>query len=162
MNPWLVTTFAGVGLVSAYHHGVTVTDHKWQALWAGEEASRSEGRAVALNDARVEEQRRHGAANEVAIDARNQNEAVALDAADADRAGERLHHDATQLVSGSGSCTSDSGAAERGQAASRAAMVLSDLLKRADQRAGELAQAYDRARISGLACQRVYENLHKW
>ena len=38
-------------------------------------------------------------------------------------------------------------------------MVLSDLFQRADQRAGELAAAYDRARIAGLACERGYENL---
>jgi hypothetical protein len=35
--------------------------------------------------------------------------------------------------------------------------VLSDLLQRADRRAGELAKAYDAARIAGLACERMYE-----
>ncbi|EGH75071.1 hypothetical protein PSYAR_31461, partial [Pseudomonas syringae pv. aceris str. M302273] len=39
----------------------------------------------------------------------------------------------------------DTGAAERGKAASRAAMVLSELLGRADARAGELAKAYDQS-----------------
>lgn len=37
-----------------------------------------------------------------------------------------------------------------------AAMVLSDLLTRADERAGELAKAYDVARIAGLACEEHY------
>ncbi|WP_149032147.1 DUF2514 family protein, partial [Pseudomonas syringae group genomosp. 3] len=47
----------------------------------------------------------------------------------------------------------DTGATERGKAATRAAMVLSDLLGRADARAGELAKAYDGARIAGKACE---------
>jgi hypothetical protein len=38
-------------------------------------------------------------------------------------------------------------------------MVLSDLFQRADQRAGELAKAYDAARIAGLACQEAYRSL---
>jgi hypothetical protein len=40
-------------------------------------------------------------------------------------------------------------------------MVLADLLSRADERAGELAAAYDRARASGLACERAYQSLVK-
>ena len=50
-------------------------------------------------------------------------------------------------------------AVARGQAATRAAMVLSDLFARADARAGELAKAYDRARIAGLACEASYNAL---
>ncbi len=47
----------------------------------------------------------------------------------------------------------------RGQATIRAGMVLSDLLARADARAGELAKAYDQARIAGEQCQREYDAL---
>jgi hypothetical protein len=38
-------------------------------------------------------------------------------------------------------------------------MVLSDLLARADTRAGELAKAYDRAQIAGQQCEREYDSL---
>jgi hypothetical protein len=38
-------------------------------------------------------------------------------------------------------------------------MVLSNLLQRADKRAGELAAAYDRSRIAGLACERSYDGV---
>jgi hypothetical protein len=38
-------------------------------------------------------------------------------------------------------------------------MVLADLLSRADERAGELAAAYDRARAAGLACEQAYDAL---
>jgi hypothetical protein len=40
-----------------------------------------------------------------------------------------------------------------------AAMVLAELLASADTRAGELAEAYDRARIAGLACEQAYQSL---
>uniref|UniRef100_UPI000F07A52C DUF2514 family protein n=1 Tax=Pseudomonas viridiflava TaxID=33069 RepID=UPI000F07A52C len=53
----------------------------------------------------------------------------------------------------------DTGAAERGASATRAAMVLSELFQRADRRAGELAKAYDQARIAGLACEASHASL---
>ncbi|HAB02148.1 MAG TPA: DUF2514 domain-containing protein, partial [Pseudomonas sp.] len=53
----------------------------------------------------------------------------------------------------------DTAAVARGQTATRAAMVLSDLLARADARAGELAQAYDQARIAGQLCEASYNAL---
>jgi len=55
----------------------------------------------------------------------------------------------------------DTEAVARGKAATRAAMVLSDMLTRADERAGELAKAYDRARIAGHQCEREYDALSK-
>ncbi len=57
-------------------------------------------------------------------------------------------------------CTSgDPEAARRGASATRAAVVLSELFQRADKRAGELAKAYDAARIAGLACERSYKSV---
>lgn len=38
-------------------------------------------------------------------------------------------------------------------------MVLSDLLARADAQAGELAKAYDIARIAGQQCEHEYDTL---
>jgi hypothetical protein len=38
-------------------------------------------------------------------------------------------------------------------------MVLSDMLARADARAGELAAVYDRARIAGRQCEMEYNSL---
>ncbi len=54
---------------------------------------------------------------------------------------------------------SNTGAAQRGKAANRAAMVLSELLSRSDSRAGELAKYADSARIAELACERSYKSL---
>ncbi|MGU3345815.1 DUF2514 domain-containing protein [Pseudomonas monsensis] len=120
------------------------------------------GKAQALaiteagNSARVEEQRRQSAVNKEAGDAREQNEAATVDAGNADVAGDRLHVAASKFAV---AACSDPGTAQRGASATRAAMVLSDLLQRADKRAGELAVAYDRARIAGLTCERSYDGV---
>ena len=93
--------------------------------------------------------------NKEASDAREQNKAATVDA---DAAGDRLHVEADKLAA---TACGDPGAAQRGASATRAAMVLSDLLQRADKRAGELAVAYDRARIAGLTCERSYQSLRE-
>lgn len=111
------------------------------------------------NVARQEEQRRQSAVNKEASDAREQNKAAAVDASTADAAGERLHVDSQKLAASA--CPGDPGPAKRGASATRAAMVLSELFQRADKRAGELAAAYDKSRIAGLACERSYDVLQQ-
>lgn len=81
---------------------------------------------------------------------------IAYDARTADAAGDRLHVEAGKFAA---AACSDPGAAQRGASATRAAMVLSELLQRSDKRAGELAVAYDRARIAGLACEASYHSI---
>ncbi|WP_032620822.1 DUF2514 domain-containing protein [Pseudomonas syringae] len=148
-------------LYGAYRHGVTVTDLAWKAKWAEGVSAQSEAVATTTSEYRTEEQRRQKAANQVANDARQEQTAALTDAAVADAAGDRLRVEAGKLAA-TASCTpGDTGAAERGKAASRAAMVLSDLLGRADARAGELAKAYDESRIAGLACNRFVDALPK-
>ncbi|RMR53360.1 Prophage PssSM-03, Orf7 [Pseudomonas syringae pv. actinidiae] len=146
-------------LYGAYRHGVTVTDLAWKAKWAEEVSSQSEAVATTTTEYRTEEQRRQKAANQVANDARQNQTAALTDAAVADAAGDRLRVEAGKLAATASCVPGDTGAAERGKAATRAAMVLSDLLGRADARAGELAKAYDESRIAGLACNRIAEEL---
>nr|WP_269841827.1 DUF2514 family protein [Pseudomonas sp. MF6784] len=116
--------------------------------------------AIALteagNTARQEEQRRQSALNKEARDAREQIKAAGVDAGTADAAGDRLHVEAGKFAA---TACGNPGAAKRGASATRAAMVLSELFQRADKRAGELAAAYDRARIAGLTCERSYEGI---
>jgi len=106
--------------------------------------------------ARAEEQRRQASVNKEASDAREKNQAATVDAGAADAAGDRLHVEAGKFAA---TACGDPGVAQRGASATRAAMVLSDLLQRADKRAGELAAAYDRARIAGLACEKSYDGV---
>ena len=79
--------------------------------------------------------------------------------AGADAAGQRQQHEAAQLAATVSCPGTDTAAVARSQAATRAAMVLSDLLTRADARAGELAKEVDRVRIAGQQCEREYDAL---
>jgi hypothetical protein len=135
-----------------------VQDWRMGEKLAGIEKAQALAIAEAGNVAREEEQRRQAAVNKEASDAREQNRAAAVDASAADAAGDRMHADANKLAA---TACGDTGATQRGASATRAAMVLSDLLQRADKRAGELAAAYDRAKIAGLACERSYQSLRK-
>ncbi len=154
----VIAVLAG-GLWLAYSHGRSVENTEWQARWNDRNANDNKAQAVAEKTSRSEEQRRQASVNKVAEDARTQQVAAVDDADHADSAGERLHVAAAELA-GRASCTaSDSGIADRSASTRRAALVLSDLLSRADKRAGELASAYDRARIAGLACERAYRSL---
>lgn len=135
-----------------------VQDYRYGEQLAGIERDHAVALKGAGDEARKEEQRRQASVNKEASDAREQNKAAAVDAGIADAAGERLHVEASQFAA---AACSDSGAAERGASATRAAMVLSDLLQRADKRAGELAAAYDRAQIAGLACERSFNSMRQ-
>ncbi len=159
---WLygILTALGVCLLGlAYSHGRSVEDAEWQARWNKRMADEQSAQATAQGSARTEEQRRQKSVNEVANDARTQQVAALDDAGRAADAGDRLRVAANELAERTSCASSDSGVASRGEAARRSAMVLSDMLSRADKRAGELAAAYDRARIAGLACERAYSAL---
>ncbi len=144
-----------------YQHGRSV--ERGQALAASAQRDSGERLAEALGqrDARQEEQRRAQAQEEARAHAYEQHQVADAGAAGADAAGQRLQHDAAQLAATVSCPGPDPAAAARGQAATRAAMVLSDLLTRADARAGELAKAYDRARIAGELCEALYDGLRR-
>jgi hypothetical protein len=148
-------------LASAYGRGEVASDLRWQAKWSYQQALQAKALAAATTANRTEEQRRQTAINQVANDARQQQGEAGADAAVADAAGERVREQAGKLAAGASCTASDSGTAQRSASATRAAMVLSDLFQRADKRAGELARAYDQARIAGLACEAAYTALVK-
>lgn len=148
-------------LSSAYGRGEAASDLRWRASWADQQALQAKGLAAATTAARAEEQRRQEVVNQVINDARQKQAAANADGGSADAAGERVREQAGKLAA-SASCTAgDPGATERSKTANHAAMVLSDLFQRADKRAGELARAYDAARIAGQACERSYDALIK-
>lgn len=80
-------------------------------------------------------------------------------AAGADAAGPRLRDEGFKLASAVSCPGTDTASIARDQTAIRAATVRSKLLARADGRAGELAKAYDRARLAGDARESSYNAL---
>ena len=106
--------------------------------------------------ARSEEQRRQTAIEGIRRDAQEKIAAVAADAAAADDAAGRLRARVAELSRRPARCP---GAASGGEAGVETGMVLADVFARLDRRASELAEAYDRARIAGLACEAAYDAL---
>jgi len=158
----LILLAAALGILyAAYSHGVMVTDAKWNAKWADQQVVQARNAAAAATLNRDEEQRRQSAANKVGSDARAQIKTATDAGTTADAAGDRVRNQAGKLAAGARCSPIDTDAAERGQAATRAALVLSDLFQRADKRAGELAKAYDSARIAGQACEGAYDSLRE-
>ncbi|HHP5403294.1 TPA: DUF2514 domain-containing protein [Aeromonas veronii] len=131
----------------------------WQAKWDEETARLAISRAKAVQEAREEEQRRQAEIDEVRTHAQEQITQAQADAAAAGIESGRLREQARRLAARASQCASHSSTPQGSPAAEQPAVVLADLLSRADERAGELAAAYDRARASGLACERAYDSL---
>lgn len=158
----VIAALAGVG-VALYRSGHAAGEEgerkTWQVKWNEEAARLATARTKAELEAREEEQRRQAKIDEVRDHAQEQIAQAQADAVAAGLESGRLREQARLLAARASQCTSGSGASQGGPSAGQSAVVLADLLGRADERAGELAAAYDRARASGLACERAYLSL---
>lgn len=142
-----------------YSSGSHEKELEWSAKWNEQAAELATARADAVIAAREAEQRRQADIERVRQDAEKQIANAERDAVAADAVAVGLREQASRLALRASQCARHSGSAQSGDAAGQPAVVLADLLSRADARAGELARAYDRARAAGLACQRAYLSL---
>lgn len=143
----------------AYEHGRSVERAEATALSAQRDSGDRLAEVLGERDARKEENRRETAKEEVRAHAQEQRTIADAGAASADAAGQRLRDEAGKLAAAVSCTATDPAAVARGEAATRAAMVLSDLLERAVDTNRELAKAYDRARIAGQQCEREHSSL---
>lgn len=160
----VITTLAGGGMAlyrSGHAAGEEGERKTWQAKWNEEAVRLATARTKAELKAREEEQRRQAEIDEVRDHAQEQIAQAQVDAAAAGVESGRLREQARRLAARASQCASHSRTPQGSSAAEQPAVVLADLLSRADERAGELAAAYDRARASGLACERAYLSLTK-
>ncbi|MFJ7790638.1 DUF2514 domain-containing protein [Pseudomonas sp. NPDC096925] len=146
---------------AVYQHGLSVEREKAGHASAQRESDSRLSQVIGERQARYEEQRRAMAQEEARAHAQNERTIADTGAVGADVAGQRMRRDAAELAAAVSCSGPDTTASARGQTATRAAMVLSDLLIQADARAGELAKAYDQARIAGQACESSYNALIK-
>lgn len=163
MKSWAIRSMTLLVLLASYwgvyQHGRSVERASAEAAAAKRDSGDRLAEVIGERGARQEEQRRAQAQEEARADAQEQRTIADAGAAGADAAGERLQHAGARLAATVSCPGTDTAAIARGQAATRAAMVLSELRDRADARAGELAKAYDRARIAGDQCAREYDAL---
>ncbi|MFV3292289.1 DUF2514 domain-containing protein [Pseudomonas sp. NY11955] len=162
MSRWVWSGVLALLLTShwaAYEHGRSVELAKAGKASAQRDSGDRLAEVIGERSARQEEHRSADAQQEARVKGYEERTIADAGAADAYAAGQRLRSDATQFAATVSCPGPDTAAVARGQAATRAAMVLSDLLARSDERAGELAAALDRARVAGRQCEREYDAL---
>jgi len=125
---------------------------------ADQRAADAETRLLADRAQRTEEQRRSAAVTKEATDAQIRIASLEGDLRLAAGAADGLRAAANSAASRAraGACAATSGPSQSG---ADAIGVLADVLGRADQRAGVLAEHADRLRIAGIACERSYNAL---
>ncbi|MFM5846863.1 DUF2514 domain-containing protein [Aeromonas veronii] len=152
----------GIALYQSGHSAGEAGERKtWQAKWDEEAVRLATARTKAEQGARAEEKRRQAEIDEVRDHAQEEIAQAQADATAAGIESGRLREHARRLAARASQCASNPGTAQGSSPTKEPAMVLADLLSRADERAGELAAAYDRARASGLACERAYDALQQ-
>ncbi|ANC82951.1 MULTISPECIES: DUF2514 domain-containing protein [Pseudomonas] len=144
---------------AAYQHGRSVERANAGQASAQRDSGDRLAEVIGERSARQEEHRSADAQQEARVKAHEERTIADAGAADANAAGQRLRDEASKLAATVSCPSTDTAAVSRGQAATRAAMVLSDLLDRSVATNRELAQAYDRARIAGKQCEQEYEAL---
>lgn len=162
MSPWVGLAAAVVLVAShwgAYEHGRSVEQAQAGQVSAQRDSGDRLAEVLGERGARQQEHQRAQAQEEARAHGHEERTIANASAIDADASGQRLRDDGANFAAAVSCPGTDTAAVARGQAATRAAMVLSDLLARADARAGELAKAYDQARIAGEQCQREYDAL---
>ncbi|MFJ4454370.1 DUF2514 domain-containing protein [Pseudomonas sp. NPDC089392] len=159
MSPLAVASVGTVLLAShwlAYEHGRSLELAQAVKLSALRDSGDRLAELISERSARREEQRRAAAQEESRAHAKEEQRSAHAGAAGANSAGQRLRDEARKLASDVSCPGADSAALARGQAATRAAMVLSELLNRSVDTNRELAAAYDQARIAGYHCEGEY------
>lgn len=163
MSVWPATAATVLVLLvshwGAYQHGISVERAKGGQISAQRDSGDRLAEVIGERSARQEEHRSADAQQEARVKAHEERTIADAGAAGADAAGQRLRDEGAKLAATVSCPGTDTAAIARGQAATRAAMVLSDLFARADARAGELAKAYDRAQIAGQQCEREHDSL---
>lgn len=97
--------------------------------------------------------------NRVSEDAKAKTEHVTAAVAIADVRARSLQQQITDLIAKRQSCASE--VASGGKARTDLTVLLADLRRSADETAGRLAEALDRSRIAGFACEAAYTAAQK-
>lgn len=97
--------------------------------------------------------------NRVSDDAKAKTEHVTAAVAIADGRARSLQQQITDLIAKRKSCAAE--VASGGKARADLTVLLADLRRMADETAGRLAEALDRSRIAGFACEAAYTAAQK-
>lgn len=151
----VATAAAGV---QSYRLQVERTAHAETKATAVKELAKQERAArEAVKAARDEEHRRTAAAQEIANETQSKLDVARADAGRANAAAAGLRAQLAAFTAAHrGGASQDTGTASPGPAAGTALDLLADMFSRSDDVAGVLAEALDRSREAGTACERIY------
>jgi DNA primase len=149
-------------LFGAYHHGVAVTNERWQSEWNARDTRDAQANADNEAAERTKEQAYQQSINKAVQDGQRIIDQATADAAAARNSADSLRGAADNLSNrlAANEASGHSCTAAASKAATRAAAVLADVFKRADQRAGDLAAIADQARARGMTCERAYDEIY--
>lgn len=155
----LIVLLSGTAFFTGSWWGARQMNTHWMLKWQQRDASDAVALAQRQAAVRTEEQRRQGEIDEIRKQASQQFAGIQRDADRARAAYHRLHNKADnlarQLAARERACRA--GTSGTGQTETGSAVLLADLFRRADERAGELAREADEARVRGLACEAAYD-----
>jgi len=120
-------------------------------------AAQAQATVAAVEAARIEERRRTAAVEKARDDAQKQAAVAAADASAARVAGQRLRARIDAILADASS--RDPALASGGAPTGAPLDLLAYMLRGAIDRAGQLAEYADHARIAGLTCERAYDGL---
>ena len=160
--PYIVALLLVAGaLFGAYHHGLSVKDAEWQSLWNARDTRDAQAKAENEAAARTREQIYQQSINKAVQDGQRTIDQATADASAARASADGLRRAADALAArlaasqaGGHSCT-----AAASTAATRAVMVLADVLKKSVRRNTELAETADSAIARGEVCEAAYSAL---
>lgn len=164
MSAWLLRGCLLVLVLASYwgiyQHGRSIESAEWQARWNARDAGDKQAWAIDERAERDKEQDRQNSINKAVQDGQRKIDSAVADAVNALTAAgslQRTVDDLTERLKRSASSNSCTAAAS--QAATRTALVLAELFRRADKRAGDLAADADQSRSRGVTCEQAYEGL---
>ncbi|BCQ63103.1 hypothetical protein PBOI14_48530 [Pseudomonas sp. Boi14] len=167
MSAWLLRVGLLVLVLASYwgiyQHGRSIESAEWQARWSARDAGDKQAWVIDERAERDKEQDLQNSINKAVQDGQRKIDSAIADAVIARAAAgslQRTVDDLTERLKRTASSNSCTSAAS--QAATRTALVLADLFKRADQRAGDLAADADQSRSRGVMCENAYDGLLKF
>jgi hypothetical protein len=140
-------------ITGSYLKGQHDSNQEWQIKWNDQELATANAMIKAEQDARIKTQELQRKIDEVAADAKFLEEKIQLDANVTNASVNSLREQARIYAAKANKCSS---ASTGGDPAKSSSMVLAELLDRSVERNKELAEAFDRSRAAGLACQAAY------
>lgn len=139
--------------------GYEWSDNKWQARWSNAETEASKAQSELIAAAVKKHNDRATELEKINNDLKKQFADLEVSRRNAELAAGGLSESISNSVRRSSACNNPAATTAERAAAATNITVLADVLRRADSRAGELAEVADRSRIAGLGCQAAYEKL---